>query len=84
MSFLLRFAFIALSTVFILGCSSDSVDEAIDDAEDLIDAIDVERKPIDPSRTGLNAFANERFAGSICAQYREIKNTLGFHLLNYR
>ncbi len=58
-----------LSLFVFVGCGSD--------AEDLIDIAEgVERKPIDTSRMGLNAFGNQAFAGSLCGQYAEILNTL--------
>ncbi|MCB0337313.1 MAG: cellulase family glycosylhydrolase [Bdellovibrionales bacterium] len=56
---------------FGLACNSDSVDDALE----LIDGVD--RKPIDTTRMGLNAFSNQTFAGSACAQFSDIKNTLG-------
>ncbi|MCB0332293.1 MAG: cellulase family glycosylhydrolase [Bdellovibrionales bacterium] len=45
------------------------------DAIDVIDGVD--RKPIDVSRMGVNAFANDSRFGSIPAQYREVRDTLG-------
>lgn len=58
------------SALFLLSACGGSKD----DIEDLIDGVD--RKPIDTSRMGLNAFGNQAFAGSLCAQYSEILNTL--------
>ncbi|MCB0330194.1 MAG: cellulase family glycosylhydrolase, partial [Bdellovibrionales bacterium] len=63
-----------------MGCNSSTVDEAldaIDNPDDLLDLADgVDRKPIDTTRFGVNAFSNQAFAGSICGQFAEIRNTL--------
>ena len=77
--------FLLIAPMLIACNASDSVEDVVDDAEDIIDdaedivdTIDgVPRKPIDTNRMGVNAFANERFAGGVCTQYTEIKNTLG-------
>ena len=58
--------------VFFLGCS---------DTEKLLDITDLaldppSRKMIDTARTGVNAFANQAFAGSTCEQYLEIRDVL--------
>ena len=75
MKVLLQIGLFSLIAISGVACNAS---DAIDDAEDVVDVIDgVPRKQIDTSRTGVNAFANERFAGSICQQYREVKNTLG-------
>jgi len=72
-----------LALLFILfsGCNSSTVDEALEVIKDPGDALDladgVDRKPIDLQRFGLNAFSNQAFAGSICNQFSEIKDTLG-------
>lgn len=61
--------------IFFISCNSSKVDDALE----LIDGID--RKPIDVSRMGINAFANKSQFGSPCEQYSEIKNVLGLKYL---
>lgn len=51
------------------GCSSD-----VEDAIDIIDG--PERKPIDRSILGTNAFVNDTRFGSIASQFREVRDTL--------
>lgn len=54
-----------------IGCNSS------DDAKDLIDTIDgPESKQIDTSRMGVNLFANQSFAGSVCSQFLDVRDTL--------
>lgn len=63
---------ILLAFLLFVGCGGSG-----SDLLDIIDVIDgVDRKAIDTSRLGVNAFANQNFAGSICAQYTEIRDTL--------
>ena len=56
------------------GCSSGSSDELENLAEITLDP--PQRKPIDTSRTGVNAFVNDAAFGSIDAQFSEVKSTL--------
>ena len=49
---------------------------AKDSIEDAIDSINPDRKPIDVSITGVNAFANDARFGSIAAQLSEVRNSL--------
>lgn len=58
-----------LAAFAIGGCNT------VKDAIEL--AIGVDRKPIDISRTGVNAFANDNRFGTIAGQYREVRDTLG-------
>lgn len=60
-----------VSVCGVIGCSSSDVD-------DIVDAIqDPPRRQIDYSKLGLNAFANDSRFGSIRAQFREVRDTLG-------
>src|SRR3712207_4954176 len=60
---------IAIVLVFVAACSSST--------EDLIDVADgVERKPIDTTRLGTNAFANDPRFGSPSAQFLEVRDVL--------
>jgi hypothetical protein len=68
---LLKPIFFFLFSILIAGCNAK---EAIDD---IIDTVDVERKPIQKSITGLNAFANDSRFGTSSSQFAEVKNTLG-------
>jgi hypothetical protein len=65
-----RFLAVFLTVLFFSACSSSDVKDVIDAAEG------VPRRTIDVTRMGVNAFANERFAGSICDQYQEVSKTL--------
>jgi hypothetical protein len=66
-------ALAALSFQLLVGVSCNS-----DDVKNAVDAVDEpDRKTIDVSKTGLNAFANDPGFGSICEQFREVKDTLG-------
>jgi len=61
-----------LSVLFLfISCSSSDLDD-IENALDVANGI--ERKEIDVASLGLNAFGNKREFGSICEQYRDIKN----------
>lgn len=65
---------LALIFIFIgvLSCSSSS-----DDIEEALDTIDgVPRKPIDTSRLGVNAFANDARFGAISTQLSEVRDVL--------
>jgi hypothetical protein len=54
-----------------IGCSSSEI-------EDLIDSSDgFDRKPIDRSVLGINAFVNDLRFGSIRGQFEEVRNVLG-------
>lgn len=68
-----------------LACNSDDRDkisDAIENPDDIADIIDgVDRKPIDVSRTGVNAFGNKSQFGSPCSQYAEVQNTLGLRYI---
>lgn len=66
---MVRVCFILFLSLLI-GCGS-SVDDALDLAEG------PERKPIDTSRLGVNAFGNDMRFGSPASQYRDIRDTLG-------
>lgn len=62
-----------ISFALLIGCGAkDSID-------DLINSVDPDRKPIDISITGVNAFGNDQRFGSIGSQYNEISSTLGLH-----
>ncbi len=74
-------SFFTLSSLFYLlfflfvGCSSDDIEEAIELVEG------VPRKTIDVSRLGTNAFVNDARFGSIPAQFREVRDTLGLNFV---
>ena len=78
---ILSITLILLSTLFFTACNSSTVDEALETIKDPDGALDliegVDRRPINLARFGLNAFSNQGFAGTICSQFSEIKNTLG-------
>lgn len=57
----------------LLGCNA-SVD-------DLVDSIDPDRKPIDRSILGTNAFASDARFGTPQQQFREIRNQLGLRFV---
>ena len=65
----------------LLGCN------AADKLDDAIDLVNIDRKPIDTSITGVNAFVNDSRFGSIRQQFAEVRNTLGLRhvrvLLNW-
>ncbi len=66
-----KFALLAsLLIACTLGCN------ASDTIKDAIDIVDVDRKPIDTSRTGVNAFVNDSRFGSINSQFQEVQDTL--------
>lgn len=65
---------IILSFVCVFFVACNQAKQAIDDA---IDVVNVDRKPIDVSKTGVNAFGNDGRFGSMSSQYGEVKNTLG-------
>ncbi len=61
-----------LTAIFflLLACDSSQV-------KDLVEVIDgVDRKPIDVSKMGINAFGNKLEFGTACQQYAEINNVL--------
>jgi hypothetical protein len=62
--------FLTLVILFLTSCGAK---EAIEDA---LDVVNVDRKTIDTSIMGVNAFANDSQFGSIDSQYNEVKNTL--------
>ena len=62
-------------SIFLMSCG------AKDAIEDAIDITNISRKPIDASKTGVNAFANEIGFGSISSQYLEVKNTLRLNFI---
>src|SRR5690606_13419152 len=62
---------VVLCFTFFTACSSSDIEEALDIAEG------VERRPIDTSRIGVNAFVNDRRFGSIGSQFLEVRDTLG-------
>lgn len=64
---------ILLSACLLSACSSDDAKELVDDIDDVIDT---DRREIDPSRTGVNAFVNDSRFGSISSQFTEIRDTL--------
>lgn len=72
LSFLLSF--------FIVACNSsdrDRIGDAIDNPSDISDIIEgIDRKPIDTTRMGVNAFGNKPAFGSPCAQFAEVRDTL--------
>lgn len=71
---------IFLLSFFIVACNSsdrDKIEDAIDNPDDISDIIDgVERKPIDTTRMGINAFGNKPAFGSPCAQFADVRDTL--------
>lgn len=67
---MLRNLLISLFCLGFCGCSSSSVDDALD----IIDG--PERKPIDTSILGTNAFVNDARFGSISRQFLEVRDTL--------
>lgn len=73
---------VALPFGLLQSCNSD---DYVDDLTDVVKG--PPRKTIDQSRTALNAFGNQAFAGSMSAQFAEIRNTLGVNkvrvLLNW-
>lgn len=68
-------AAITLILLLLTGCNSSSVNDAIDDGEELING--PERKTIDTSRLGINAFVNDARFGGVSAQFGEVSETLG-------
>lgn len=69
-----RLMFMAMVGLGLIGCDSDSVEDTIDAIDSSIN--DPERRTIDTSRMGVNAFANDSRFGSIAAQYREVQDVL--------
>lgn len=67
----MRRLIISLCLLLTLGCG------AKDSIKDAIDSVNPDRKPIDISITGVNAFANDARFGSIGAQLNEVRSTLG-------
>jgi hypothetical protein len=59
------------SLLFLFACSKSNIQDAIDVAQG------VDRKPIDRSKLGINAFVNDGRFGSIAQQFTEVKNVLG-------
>lgn len=59
----------------LFGCNNSDIEDAIDDGQDLIDG-GPERKTIDTSRLGVNAFVNDGRFGGISAQFGEVRDTL--------
>ena len=70
-----RFILLMLLCLAALGCNAG------DQLDEIMDAADPERRPIDVARTGVNAFANEPQFGSVCQQYREIREVLGLRFV---
>ncbi len=70
------FSFVILISIALVGCNNSSVDDAIEEGQDLING-GPKRKTIDTSRLGVNAFVNDSRFGSISGQFGEVKNTLG-------
>lgn len=66
----IRVAFACALFCLALGC------QAKDAIEDAIDIINIDRKPINTSKTGVNAFVNDGRFGSINSQFREVQSTL--------
>lgn len=50
---------------------------ARDKIEDAVDVVNVDRKPINYSKVGVNAFGNDARFGTTSQQYREVRDTLG-------
>lgn len=73
---ILRTLLLVLFLLTSLTACNSSVEKAFDIATDNID-----RKPINRDKLGVNAFFNEPGFGSIDAQYAEIKNTLGINFV---
>lgn len=71
MKFTVRTKAFLLALLVSVGCN------AKERIEELIDVIEVDRKPIDISKTGVNAFANDGRFGSIRSQLNEVHSTLG-------
>lgn len=75
----------SVCVLFVLACSSDDVDkvtDAIENPDDVIEIIEgIERKAIDTSRMGINAFGNKAQFGSACAQFAEVRNTLRLNFI---
>ena len=63
--------FLILALFFLASCSSSEVEDVLD----IIEGID--RKPIDTSRMGVNAFVNDERFGSMRDQFLEVRDTLG-------
>lgn len=66
---MLKRAFFFILFVAFSACNSSVV-------EDVIDTIDVERRPINTARVGVNAFVNDGRFGSIRSQLLEVRDTL--------
>ncbi len=72
----MRRIILSLFFVFCLSaCNSSKVKDAIEVVEG------VERRTIDTTRLGINAFANDSRFGSISAQYREVRDVLGLRFV---
>lgn len=67
----LLFSCALLSAILFTGCGGNSISDLID----LIEGPD--RRPIDTSRLGINAFANDSRFGSISSQFGEVRDVLG-------
>ena len=63
--------------IFILICSTVLGCGVKDKIDDALDVVNVDRKPINRSKTGVNAFVNDSRFGSIGAQFGEVQKTLG-------
>lgn len=61
--------------LFFAACNTSDLEDALDLAEG------VDRKSIDVSRMGMNAFGNKNQFGSVCDQYSEVVNVLGVKYL---
>lgn len=66
-----------LALLFVLAAACNATEQI----KDQLDAIDVERKPIDVTRMGVNAFGGDQEFGTVCEQYREVKNILGLRFV---
>jgi hypothetical protein len=75
--------FALMTALFGLACgSSNDVDEALELVdEDVIDAADLPRRPVDYSRMGVNSFGNDPAFGTPEQQFLEVKQTLGLSYL---
>jgi hypothetical protein len=71
---IIKLTFCLLLVILGSGCSQE-------DLEDLADSVDVPRKKIDVSRTGLNAFGNDREFGTPCDQFQEVSQVLGLRYI---
>lgn len=60
--------------LFLVSCGSGQIKDLVDNVVKTPD-----RKPIDTTRMGVNAFFNNSVFGSISAQASEVKNTLGLN-----